>query len=69
MLTFTFAMNQNVIEIYHDKVANKGLNTWFINLMKVPREFETPKGITNHSYKLPLVSNAVFRLSPSLIPI
>jgi len=45
----------------------KGLNTWFINLMKVLGAMDRPNGITNHSYWPPLVFKAGFYSSPSLV--
>jgi hypothetical protein len=41
----------------------KGLNTSFINLMKVVGAFVKPKGMTNHSKRPSLDSKAIFHTS------
>jgi len=49
MICLAGTVDKDIIKIDNHNMPKKGLNTWFINLMKVFGALDSPKGMTIYS--------------------
>jgi len=61
--------DQDVVKIDDHKLPKKRTKIWVMTLMNVLGVFDNLKGMTNHSYNMSLILQAVFHSSPSRIRI